>query len=149
MTVILNGDRRLESQVNSLYQANYTQARVYPTLAAGATVISANADWVLGAFATLIPAATVTSAYHISSIAVETCNVVTAVFELAIYYGDTDTLMSTVRFSIAGGFWGNSVYLVPSVTIQANARVRIKLASSDGLANPATLTVSAIYRLLE
>lgn len=149
MTVIINGDMRLESQVNSLYQANYTRARVYPTLEAGATVVSANANWTLGAFATLIPAATVTSAYHVSAIAIETCDVVTAVFELAIYYSDTDTLMSTVRFSIAGGFWGNSVYLVPSVKIPANARIRMKLASSDGLANPATLTVSAIYRLLE
>ena len=35
--------------VQSLYNANYTEGRVYPTLAAGASIVSANTDWVLGA----------------------------------------------------------------------------------------------------
>ena len=138
----------LGSLTQSLYNANYTQGRVYPTLAAGATINSGAADWVLGAFATVVPANPIAAAYHVSSVVIETCNM-NAVFELVLYHGDADTLISTIRFAVTGGFWGNAVYLVPSVKIAANERIRAKLASSDGTANPATITASLVYRLLE
>jgi hypothetical protein len=133
--------------VQSLYNANYTQGRVYPTLAAGATIVSANADWTLGALATIIPASTVAVPFHISSVVVETCNQ-NAIFELAIYQGAGDTLVSTIRFAVTGGFFGNTVYLIPSVKLAANVRIRAALASSDGAANQATITASLVYRLL-
>jgi hypothetical protein len=133
--------------VQSLYNANYTQGRVYPTLAAGATIVSANADWTLGALATIIPASTVAVPFHISSVVIETCNQ-NAIFELAIYQGAGDTLVSTIRFAVTGGFFGNTVYLIPSVKLAANVRIRAALASSDGAANQATITASLVYRLL-
>ena len=133
--------------VQSLYNANYTEGRVYPTLAAGASVVSANTDWVLGALATVVPASTITSDYHVSSVVIETCDQ-NAVFELVLYSGAGDSLFSTVRFAVSGGFFGNSVYLVPSVKIAADDRVRAALASSDGTANIATITMSLVYRLL-
>jgi hypothetical protein len=140
-------DNSLGDLVQSLYNANYTQGRVYPTLAAGATVISANADWTLGALATVIPASTIAVPFHISSVAIETCNQ-NAIFELALYEGAGDTLVSTVRFAVTGGFFGNSLYLIPSVKLDADVRIRAALASSDGAANQATITISLVYRLL-
>ena len=137
----------LGDNIQALYNANYTPGRVYPTLAVGATLLS-GADWVLGDFGTIVPANGITAAFHISAICVETCDVANGVLELAVYSGDPDVLMATVRFSITGGFYGNSVYLIPSVKHAANTRIRGKLASSDGTANPATITVSIMYRLL-
>ena len=133
--------------VTSLYNANYKEGRVYPTLAAGATVISGASDWVLGAFATVIPASTIGVEYHVSSVVIETCDK-DAVFELVLYHGDSDTPISTVRFSVIGGYFGNTVYHLPSIKIPADDRIRAKLASSDGLANQATIKISVVYRLI-
>jgi hypothetical protein len=146
------GDRiegSLSDRVISLYNANYTQGRVYPTLTDGVTVLSDNTDWGLGAFTQVVPPNTITSAYHISSFDVESCNR-DGTLELAIYYGAGDTLMTTRRFSVNGGFFGNMTYLTPSVKIPANAQIRVKLAYSDGASiGVATITISILYRILE
>jgi len=138
----------LSKRIVGLYNANYTQGRCYPTLAAGVTVLSDNTDWGLGAFTTVVPTNAIASAYHLSAVVVETYNQ-NGVFEMPIYYGAGQTLMSTVRFSYLGGFFGNSIYLAPSVKIPANAKIDVKLAYSDGAAvGVATITVSIIYRIL-
>jgi len=140
-------DNSLGDLTQSLYNANYTEGRVYPTLAAGATVVSANANWTLGALATVVPASQITVAYHVSSVIIETCDR-NAVFELALYHGAGSALVSTVRFAVTGGFFGNSVYLVPSIKIPANDRIQAALASSDGANFVATITISIVYRQL-
>jgi hypothetical protein len=147
MPSILNGDQTTEQRVRDLYNANYTEGRVYPTLAAGTTVASANVDWVLGTVTELIPANTVTTAYHVSLVSVESCDE-NAVFELALYYGAANTLMSTVRFAVNGGFFGNQLYLVPSVKVPANSKLSGALASSNGTAAVGTITMSVVYREL-
>jgi hypothetical protein len=139
----------LSNRVIGLYNANYTLGRVYPTLTDGVTVLSDNTDWGLGAFTTIVPANQIASAYHLSAVVVETCNR-DGVFEMPIYYGAGQTLMSTIRFSYLGGFFGNSIYLTPSVKIPANDKIDVKLAYSDGFTvGVATITVSVIYRILE
>lgn len=147
MTSVLNGNQTTEERVRDLYNSEYTQGRVYPTLAAGVTVASANTDWTLGTVTEVIPAATVTTAYHVSLVSIESCDE-NAVFELALYHGAANTLMSTVRFAVAGGFFGNQLYEVPSVKIPANDRLAMALASSNGTAAVGTITVSVIYREL-
>jgi hypothetical protein len=137
----------LAAYVTHLYDANYTEGRCYPTLAAGATVESAAVNWTLApAFWPVVPINTIASAYHVSAVVVETCDK-NGAFELAIYYSAANTLMSTIRFSYIGGFWGNAVYLVPSVLIPANAQIDAKLAYSLGGGGKATITMSIIYRL--
>jgi hypothetical protein len=89
-----------------VYENVNRQVYVYPTLAAGATVVSANADWTYGAYATVVPASTILSDYH---------------------------------------FFGNAVYVIGSAHIAANARVRARLASSNGAAAVATSTISISY----
>jgi hypothetical protein len=120
------------------------ESQVYPTLAAGATVVSAAADWTYGAYAVVVPINTITVRYHIISMTVESCNQ-NAVFQLALYKGAADDLIASTRFAVSGGFWGNSVYVMGSEPCEANAQLRARVASSDGLANQATLTISVAY----
>jgi len=122
------------------------QGRVYPTLAAGATIISAATDWGLGAIAQIIPAATVTSDYYLHSVNIETCDK-NGIFELVLYQGAGDAEITRLRFAIAGGFFGNSFFTLNGPLVPANARIRAQLASSDGLANQATITISLCYHL--
>ena len=117
---------------------------VYPTLAAGATVVSAAADWTHGAYATIVPASTITNKFFIAALSIESCDK-NATLELQLYQGAGDDVVTTVRFNITGGFFGNQVHVVGSAEIPANARIRARLASSDGLANQATITMSIIY----
>jgi hypothetical protein len=139
----------LSDRLIGLYNANYTRGRVYPTLADGVTVLSDNTDWGLGVITEVVPANTIASAYHISSFDIESCNR-DGTLELAIYYGAGDTLMTTRRFSVNGGFFGNMTYLTPSVKIPANSQIRVRLAYGDGAAvGVATITMSVLYRILE
>ena len=131
---------------NYLYHHVLTESRVYPTLAAGATVVSAAANWTYGAYAVIIPAATITSRFHIHHFVIESCNQ-NDVFQLQIYKGAADDVVSTIRFALAGGFWGNMVYVVSSELCDANSQVRARLACSNGLAAQATITMSITYVL--
>ena len=133
-----------ESQVAWLYPHVHSESQVYPSLAAGATVVSAAADWTYGAYATIVPASTITNIFHIHNITVESCDQ-NAVFQLQVYKGAGDDVIATIRFALSGGFWGNMVYDITSEPVEANAQVRARLASSDGLANQATQTISICY----
>jgi hypothetical protein len=127
-----------------VYENMNRQVYVYPTLAAGATVLSGTADWSYGAYAEVVPASTITNDYHIRSVQIETCDE-NAIFQLELYSGAGDTLVSAVRFSVAGGFFGNSVYVIGSAHVAANSRLRARIASSNGTAAQATTTVSVSY----
>ena len=120
------------------------ERRVYPTLANGATVISANTDWIQGAYATVIPASTIATDIHIIGVSIEACNR-DAVFELELYKGDGDDVITAVRFAIEGGFFGNQNYYFGSEHIDANERIRARLASSNGTAQIATIEISVSY----
>jgi hypothetical protein len=135
----------LAAYVRSFYNANYTEGRCYPTLAAGKTVVS-GINWALSAaFAALVPINTIHVPYHVSTIVIETCTT-DGVYELALYHGVANTLMATLRFSVIGGFFGNSVFLSPSILLAAEEQTDMKLAISGGVAG--TITCSIIYRVL-
>jgi hypothetical protein len=134
----------LYARVDELYDQFQEERLVYPTLAAGATVVSANTDWVYGAYAQIIPASTIVSPFHVMIVSIESCDR-DAVLQLQLYQGAADTIISTVRFAVNGGFFGNQLYDIKSGEVPANARVRARLASSDGTANIATITISVVY----
>lgn len=123
---------------------NRIESEVYPTLAVGATVVSAAANWAYGAYATVVPINTIATNFCVRSIAIETCDT-SAVFQLALYRGVGDNLIATTRFAVIGGFWGNSVYVIHGEQASANERIRVRVASSDGAINQATLTISICY----
>ena len=118
--------------------------QVYPTLAAGAAIVSANANWAYGNYAVIVPAGIITGGYHVLAISIESCNR-NAVFELQLYQGAADDVVTTVRFAVVGGFFGNQVYVIGSAEIVAGAQIRARLASSNGLAEIATITLSLVY----
>jgi hypothetical protein len=134
----------LYSRVDEIFDSQVSERKVYPTLAAGATLVSANANWVFGAYATVVPANVITSDFHVLGLSIESCDR-DAVFEMALYQGAGDDIITSVRFAIQGGFFGNQVYIVGSEHIAANSQVRGRLASSNGLAQIATITMSVIY----
>lgn len=121
-----------------------SERKVYPTLAAGATVVSANANWAYGEYAVVVPASTIDTHFQINGISIESCTD-NAIFQLELYKGAADDVVTAVRFAVEGGFFGNQVYIVGSEIIDANLQVRARLASSDGLLNQATITISVIY----
>jgi len=145
MPSVIDGLHLTESYVQALYNANYKQGRVYPTLAAGVTVVSAATDWVLGAITEVIPAGTVSVPFHASMVSIESCDK-DGVFELAMYHGPTDIPMSTIRFAVQGGYFGNQLYLIPSVKILTDVNLSAALACSDGTAGAATIMISIVYR---
>ena len=116
---------------------------VYPSLAAGATVLSGAVAWTWGAYATVVPAGAVPVNFHLLAVQIETCNQ-NFVFELELYKGPTDDLIAALRFAVAGGFFGNARYPLTSETVEAGSLVRARLASSGGLA---TITMSIEYHI--
>lgn len=116
----------------------------YPTLAAGTTVVSANANWTYGAYATVVPASTITNDFHIVAVSIEACDR-NAVFQLELYKGASDDVVQAVRFAVEGGFFGNQIYVLGSEEVEANSQVRARLASSNGLAQVATTAISIVY----
>jgi hypothetical protein len=122
-----------------------TLIQVYPTLANGIDVVSANADWTLGAFTQIVPASTIGSDFHIHGVIIEALNR-DAVFELVLYYGAGDTEVARMRWAQAGGFFGNAFLdTITGTQIPADSRIRAKFASSNGAAQIATVRISLRY----
>lgn len=134
----------LGDMVDHLYDHLTTTEKVYPTLAAGVDVVTANADWTLGVFSQVVPASTIGTDFHVIDVCIENCNQ-NAVFEVVLYAGAGDTEVGRIRFAAVGGFWGNARYSIDTDQIDADSRIRAKAASSDGAANQATITISVGY----
>lgn len=134
------------NRLATIFDHIVTEGLVYPTLAVGATVVSAGADWTFGNYATVVPVTTIRSRFHIHSVTVESCDV-NGVFELALYHGAAHTLVASIRFSVFGGFFGNAMYAVSSSLIPADEIIEARLASSNGAAEVATVTVSISYAI--
>lgn len=134
----------LYGRMTNIWQYFNVERKVYPTLAAGATVVSANSVWGQGNYATIVPAGAIAARFHIHNISIETCSD-DGVFQLELYQGASDILVTSVRFAQLGGFFGPSVFFLGSAFIPAGAQIRARLASSDGLANQCTITMSIGY----
>lgn len=139
-------DNSLAERVRAISVLETSETLVYPNLLDGISVVSANADWTLGAYATMVPASTIGDEYQVTAVNIESCDQ-NAVFQLELYQGAGDDLIATVRFAVIGGFFGNMVYRFGSEPVDADAQLRARLASSDGLANQATITASVRYHL--
>ena len=118
--------------------------KVYPSLTAGASISSANTDWVYGNYATIVPTITITQDFHILGVSIESCDR-DGIIQLELYKGAGDEIVTAVRFALDGGFYGNQVYVVGSGLIDANSQVRARIAFSAGTTFVATITISLIY----
>ena len=133
----------LAAKVNTLGAYFSEKLRVYPTLAAGTTIVSDNTDWGLGTITQIMPASTVAVDFYLHALVIESCTK-DGVYEMVIYQGADDTEVARVRFAVAGGFFGN-FFVLSGPLIPANARIRAQLACNTGLAAAATMTVSLSY----
>lgn len=132
----------LYARLDELYDTFQLERRVYPSLAADATVISPAAAWTYGNYATVVPANTITNDFHILIVSIESCTVAAGVFQLELYKGSTDSIITAIRFAMAGGFWGNMVYTIGSGEVAANSQVRARMAANVGAA---AVTISIEY----
>jgi hypothetical protein len=132
------------NRLASLFDHITVEGLVLPSLAAGIPVVSANANWTFGNYAAVVAADVITARYHIHSISVESCTH-DGVYQLELYHSAGHVLVSSVRFAVSGGFFGNSLYPVSSALIPPNAQVDARIAYSAGLANVATVGISICY----
>jgi len=132
------------SNVDAILDSIASERQVYPSLAAGATVVSAGANWTYGAYATVVPATTIANDFHILGLSIESCDK-NDVFQLELYKGGADDIVAAVRFAVSGGFFGNQVYIIGSEHIEAEAQIRARLACSAGGAGAGTITMSVVY----
>jgi hypothetical protein len=139
---------------NSVYSLLYrldvdhhAATNVYPSLAAGAQIISAAADWAYGISTDIVPAAGgIATDFRLRFLILEACSD-DGVFQLELTYGNADIIFLTMRYAVIGGFFGNQILqMLSSVLIPGGSRVRGRLASSDGLANQCTQRLSIAYR---
>ena len=132
------------SNVDAILDSIASERQVYPTLAAGATVVSAGANWTYGVYATVVPATTIANDFHVLGISIESCDK-NDVFQLELYKGGADDIVAAVRFAVAGGFFGNQVYIIGSEHIEAEAQIRARLACGAGGGGAGTITMSVVY----
>jgi len=126
----------------------YSPVLVFPTMAAGATIVSAAVNWTLAAPAVIMPAVSAPAVpYLVQALVIESMSK-NGEFEFVLYYGNANTEFARVRFSQLGGFFGYCVLQTPSVLIPAGARIYGALACSTGGGGAATATVSIIHRVV-
>lgn len=126
--------------LHRIAEHDHSASKVYPTLASGITV-TAGASWVLGSFATIVPASTIGEAFDIHHVSVEDISA-NDVYELVLYYGATDIEAGRVRFTRSA--IQDSTMNVPfqTIVIPADSQIRAKLASATGGDN---VTISIKY----
>ena len=139
--------RWITSELKLLVAHIHEPGLVYPTEAAGIPVISANTNWGLGNLSTIVAAGAIVTDYRLHAVTIEAADH-DAVYEQVIYQGAGDVEEARVRFAVVGGFFGNSYYVLTGPLVPGGARLRAAVASSDGLAHIATVTISVAYHLV-
>lgn len=134
---------------NSIYSKSvrieehiHSACKVYPTLASGITITCGTPAWTLGAFATIVPASTITSLFDVHWVSLENISAA-GVYELILYYGATDIEAGRVRFTKT--VTQDPTFNIPmqTIIIPANSQIRAKVASSGAAAN--TVDISIFY----
>lgn len=118
----------------------HKESKVYPTLAAGVTITSSATAWVLGSFATIVAASTITSDFDIHHISIESISA-NGVYELVLYYGAGDTECGRVRFTKNANQDGTMNVPMMTPIIPANSQIRAKLASNNAVADTSDISI--------
>jgi len=139
--------RWITSELKLLVAHIHEIGRVYPTMAAGVPVASANANWAIGGLATIVGAGVIAGNYRLHAVSLEAADH-DGVYELIIYQGADDVEVCHIRFAVVGGFFGNSYYVLTGPLVPGGARLRAAVACSTGLAAIATVTISVAYHLV-
>ena len=121
--------RRFKAQKQVTRTASY----VYPTLADGITLQTAQGDWELGGMPVLVPVDTITKEYAISAIVIETANRRDKTHEIVLYTGDNDVEIARRRFVVDTHAAGVVPVDIDTRWLAADAGVKARLAiQGDG-----------------
>ena len=128
----------------AVYEHVNASSKVYPTLAAGVTVV-AGAAWVLGDFIEIVPASTITTNFMIHNIGVEALSA-NDTYELVLYKGaeSSEIEVGRVRFAKNSNFDAIVNQPFQTAIILANERISAKIASAGGTS---TATISIFYHV--
>lgn len=137
-----NPGKKTESdRVDLISDHIHSEAKVYPTLAAGVTVASSATPYTLGSFVEVVPVSTIAGEFDIHWINLQSVSAA-GDYELAVY--DTTTLLGTVQFSVLGTPNNLKLSSLPflSVICPAGVQVQAKLSSGNAVADTATISIS-------
>jgi len=141
MTEHIAGKANNADKLHVIEEHLHSSSCVYPTLAAGVSVLS-GAIWTLGNFVELIPINTIVKDFDIHFLVVESVTD-DEVFELVFYNATTE--ISRVRWA-SDAAAGGTVISVPVQTLMQiqlkNSQIQCKLASSGATE---TAVISVIY----
>lgn len=130
----------LGGRTHQLIHHIHGDTEVYPTLAAGVVVTGAAGAWGEGAFAEIVPASTITTAFDIHWVNVEALSG-NDTFELSLYYGASDTECARIRLVQTAAQSATLQHQMMTPVIPANSRIRAKLASLGGGSDTATVSI--------
>jgi hypothetical protein len=114
--------------------------KLYPVLADPITVTADASGWTLGSFAEIIPANTISNAFHVHHVEISNISA-NDNYELYLYSGTT--LISTVAFTKSASGEPNDALDFSSPHIPANGQVQAKLACKGLVAR--TVDIKLFY----
>ncbi len=128
------------SHVHIMLEHGHSPSQVYPTLAAGTTVVSSAVAWTLGNFVIVVPASTVGLPFDIHYVSIEDLSA-NGVYELVLYYGAGDTECGRVRFTKNAVQDGTMNVPMQTILIPADSIIKAKLATDNAVANTADISL--------
>ena len=129
------------AEVASVEEHLHAQARVYPTLAAGALVAAPAGAWTLGDEVEIIPVGAIASNFSLTFLNIEAVSA-NDVFEIVIY---NDAELARQRVSKISNQTG--VPSVPITSIVQPAGTRISARVACGLGGASTVRLSLCYHI--
>ena len=124
--------KSLAADIHIIEDHIHSVSKVYPTLAAGVTVISGAGAWQLGNAVVIVPINTITDDYDIHYINVASVSV-NDTFELVLFTDAACTVeVGRVRFTRTSVQSGTSSTPMMTPLISANSGIWAKIASASG-----------------
>jgi hypothetical protein len=140
-----NDDENGSSLASKTFRSDkhqHSAAKVYPTLAAGATVTKSATPWTLGAFAVVVPTNTIAEEFDIHGINFDSVPD-NGTFELVLYAGPNGSEVEIGRVSFTRVSASSTEFEVPFMCPlnSPNAQIKAKLAGSNSQATAAVLSI--------
>ena len=130
--------------LDKLEEHSHSASKVYPTLSNGIVLTTGTPAWTLGSFIQIVPVSTILNDFDIHFISIENISAV-GVYEIVLYYGDTDIECGRVRFTKTAVMDTTMNIKMMTNIIPSGSKIRAKIASSTG--NADTVTISLLYHI--
>ena len=134
----------IAGKVNGLFEHSHMASKCYPTMASGVTVTKGVGSWVLGAFAVVVPANTITSPFDIHGINFDDITAA-GVYELVLYAGPDGSEVEIGRTRCTRTGTTAIATESPFMTVVNLANVQIKAKCAASQAGAGTVVISIRY----